>query len=93
MFSTAQRLRKIGVLGLNERNANFIMQFNPRRLFPRVDDKVLTKELAVAAGMAVPDLYGVIVHQAEVRNFSPTRSACAVVAKRVKADAATRGSS
>ncbi len=70
MFSTAQRLRKIGVLGLNERNADFIMQLNPRRLFPRVDDKVLTKELAVAAGMAVPDLYGVIVHQAEVRNFS-----------------------
>jgi alpha-L-glutamate ligase-like protein len=70
MFSTAQKLRNIGVLGLNERNADFIMRFNPRGLFPRVDDKVLTKELALAAGMAVPDLYGVIVHQAEVRHFS-----------------------
>jgi len=70
MLSTAKKLRETGVLGLNERNADFIMRLNPRSLYPRVDDKVLTKELALAAGMAVPDLYGVIVHQAEVRNFA-----------------------
>ena len=69
MFETARKLRKIGVLGLNERNADFIMRLNPRRLYPRVDDKVLTKELALKAGMAVPDLYGVIVHQADVKNL------------------------
>jgi alpha-L-glutamate ligase-like protein len=70
MFSTAKKLREIGVLGLNERNTNFIMRLNPRGLYPRVDDKVITKELALAAGMPVPDLYGVIVHQAEIRNFA-----------------------
>jgi alpha-L-glutamate ligase-like protein len=70
MFSTAKKLRKTGVLGLNERNTDFIMRLNPRRLYPTVDDKVLTKELALAAGMPVPDLYGVIVHQAEVRNLA-----------------------
>jgi alpha-L-glutamate ligase-like protein len=70
MLSTAKKLRTTGVLGLNERNADFIMRFNPRSLYPRVDDKTLTKDLAVAAGMAVPDLYGVIVHQAEVKNFA-----------------------
>ena len=70
MFSVARKLRKSGVLGLNERNANYIMRLNPRRFYPRVDDKALTKELALAAGMAVPDLYGVIVHQAEVKDFS-----------------------
>ena len=69
MFSTARKLRDKGVLGLNERNANFIMRLNPRHFYPRVDDKVLTKELAIAAGMAVPDLYGVIAHQAEVKDF------------------------
>ena len=69
MFSTARKLRKNGVLGLNERNANFIMRLNPRRFYPRVDDKALTKKLALAAGMAVPDLYGIIEHQAEVKNF------------------------
>ena len=70
MLSTATQLRDIGLLGLNERNADFIMRLNPRSFYPRVDDKVLTKELALAAGMAVPELYGVIVHQAEVRHFA-----------------------
>ncbi len=69
-MSVAKKLHEAGVLGLNERNANYIMRLNPRRLYPRVDDKTLTKELAVAAGMAVPELYGVIVHQGEVRNFA-----------------------
>ncbi|MDH5455315.1 MAG: alpha-L-glutamate ligase-like protein [Gammaproteobacteria bacterium] len=69
MFSTARQLRRKGVLGLNERNADFIMRLNPRRFYPRVDDKALTKKLALAAGMAVPDLYGVIEHQGQVRHF------------------------
>ncbi len=76
MFKAAKKLRRSGVLGLNERNADFIMRLNPRRLYPRVDDKVLTKELALAAGMAVPDLYGVIVHQADVRNFANMVADC-----------------
>ena len=53
MFATARRLREAGVLGLNERNAEFIMRLNPRRLYPRVDDKAITKELAIANGMAL----------------------------------------
>ncbi len=69
MLSVARKLRDAGVLGLNERNSDFIMRLNPRRLYPRVDDKALTKELALEAGMAVPDLYGVITNQGEVRTF------------------------
>lgn len=69
IFAQARKLREAGVLGLNERNSDFIMCFNPRRLYPRVDDKVLTKQLALDAGMAVPELYGVIAHQGEVREF------------------------
>lgn len=69
MFATAKRLHSNGVLGLNERNADFIMRLNPRRLYPLVDDKALTKEVALKAGMAVPDLYGIIAHQVEVKNF------------------------
>ncbi len=70
MFAVAKRLRAAGVLGLNQRNSEFIMRLNPRKYYPRVDDKVLTKELAMAAGMAVPELYGVIRHQGEVRRFA-----------------------
>ncbi|MDH3430562.1 MAG: alpha-L-glutamate ligase-like protein [Gammaproteobacteria bacterium] len=69
MFARAEQLRRAGVLGLNERNADFIMRLNPRRLYPRVDDKVLTKELALDAGMAVPELYGIISNQGEARDF------------------------
>jgi alpha-L-glutamate ligase-like protein len=70
MFAAAKKLRAEGVLGLNERNADYIARLNPRRFYPRVDDKALTKELATAAGMAVPELYGMITNQGEVRNFT-----------------------
>jgi alpha-L-glutamate ligase-like protein len=69
MLETVRKLRAAGVLGLNERNSDLIMRLNPRRLYPRVDDKALTKKLAIAAGMAVPDLYGIISNQGEVRRF------------------------
>ncbi|MDJ0907657.1 MAG: alpha-L-glutamate ligase-like protein [Woeseiaceae bacterium] len=69
MFGAARRLKDAGVLGLNERNARFIMPLNPRRLYPLVDDKSKTKVVALEAGMAVPDLYGMIRNQREVREF------------------------
>lgn len=69
MFAVARQLRNAGVLGLNERNADYIMRLNPRRFYPRVDDKALTKKLALEAGMAVPELYGLIEHQGQVRDF------------------------
>jgi len=70
MLALAKKLRQAGVLGLNERNADYISRLNPRRFFPRVDNKVLTKELALAAGMAVPELFGLIQNQGEVRSFA-----------------------
>ncbi len=69
MFGAARKLRAAGVLGLNERNSRFIMRLNPRRLYPLVDDKARTKVIALEAGMAVPDLYGMIRNQREVREF------------------------
>ena len=69
IFGAARRLREAGVLGLNQRNSEFIMRLNPRRFYPRVDDKELTKKLALEAGLPVPELYGTITNQASVRNF------------------------
>ena len=69
MISIAKQLGAAGVLGLNRRNAEFIMGLNPRRLYPSVDDKVRTKTLAQQAGMAVPELYAVIENQSEVRRL------------------------
>ena len=46
MFGLIRKLNANGVLGLNERNCDYIMQYNPRRLYPLVDDKLATKRLA-----------------------------------------------
>lgn len=65
-----RKLRERGVLGLNERNTEYIMRFNPRRLYPLVDDKLRTKEVAIAAGIAVPQLYGVIRTEHDILGLS-----------------------
>ena len=70
MLSLARSLRRNGVLGLNERNANFIQKLNERRFYPLVDNKLRTKRLAIEAGIAVPELYGVIDNQHDVRGLA-----------------------
>ena len=47
----AQKLKNLGILGMNARNYKLISKVNKRRLYPLVDDKVKTKELAVQAGI------------------------------------------
>ncbi|MGH8471040.1 MAG: sugar-transfer associated ATP-grasp domain-containing protein, partial [Gammaproteobacteria bacterium] len=67
IFGIVRRLREAGVLGLNERNNRYTLAYNPRHLYPLVDDKLRTKQLALKAGLSVPELYGVIEieHQIE----------------------------
>lgn len=65
-WQRARALRRAGVLGMNQRNGDFIARVNPRRLYPLVDDKVRTKTLAQAAGIQVPQLYGLIAIQHQV---------------------------
>jgi hypothetical protein len=51
-------LRNRGVLGINCRNSELISRFNPRKLYPLVDDKLRTKKLAMDHGVPVPELFG-----------------------------------
>lgn len=60
-------LRARGVLGMNDRNGRFVLPLNPRKHYPRVDDKLLTKQLAHASGIPVPALLGVISSYHELR--------------------------
>ncbi|WP_084396122.1 alpha-L-glutamate ligase-like protein [Henriciella aquimarina] len=64
-FGPFTGLAKAGVLGINSRNLDFIASYNPRRLYPLVDDKIITKEMAVDAGVTVPELFGVIRYSGE----------------------------
>jgi len=64
---TSALLDRRGVLGINRRNADYTLPHNPRHCYPLVDDKTLTKQLAAKAGVAVPELYGVVEIQQQVR--------------------------
>lgn len=63
-------LSRAGILGMNKRNHSYISRYNPRRLYPLVDDKLKTKELALSEGVAVPELIGIIREQHEVKRFA-----------------------
>ncbi len=62
-------LSEAGILGMNRRNAEYIMRFNPRSAFPLVDDKVLTKQLASKHHIPTPALYHIIEHQGDSAGF------------------------
>ena len=59
-------LRDVGVLGMNRRNAEYILRLNPRSSFPLVDDKLKTKQLAEAYQIPTPPLYHVIEHHGDM---------------------------
>lgn len=68
-FISAKQLRDQGILGMNCRNIDFIARYNPRRLYPLVDDKLKTKRLAMAHAIPVPDLCFALREQHEIRNI------------------------
>ena len=63
-------LEEAGVLGINQRNLAFIQASNPRALYPRVDNKTITKEICHAHGIPVPETYAVIRRYGDLRRFS-----------------------
>ena len=71
-FAIARRLRGIGLMGIGQRNADYVLRYNPRRFYPRVDDKLLTKKLAIAAGLPVPDLYAVVREEHQIAELHAT---------------------
>ena len=68
-FASPKKLKAKGILGMNARNYNIIGKNNARRLYPLVDDKVQTKNLAMANGVNTPEFIGVIEHQHQVKDI------------------------
>lgn len=68
-FVRPSTLRRLGVLGMNERNVEVIGRWNSRKSYPVVDNKLKTKMAAQDAGVAVPELLGVVSHQHEVKDL------------------------
>ncbi len=74
IFRQFLSLRKAGILGMNRRNVEYIMRFNRRSSFPLVDDKLLTKQLALKHGIPTPPLYHVVSHHGDIAGFGKALS-------------------
>jgi alpha-L-glutamate ligase-like protein len=68
-FEIVRRLRRIGLMGIGRRNADYVLMYNPRKFYPRVDDKLITKNLALAAGLPVPELYAVVSEEHQIADL------------------------
>lgn len=69
IFKAARYFKEGGILGMNLRNAAYIMPYNSRSAFPLVDNKVLTKELAQRHGIPTPPLYHLIRCHGDIKSF------------------------
>ena len=53
-FASPSAIARAGILGMNRRNADFILPGNPRAHYPGVDDKLLTKRICERHGIPIP---------------------------------------
>lgn len=68
-FILPSELKRLGIIGLNQRNGAYLLPNNKRKFYRRVDDKLVTKQLAVEMNLAVPELYHVFHTQRDVSNI------------------------
>ncbi|MCP8900520.1 alpha-L-glutamate ligase-like protein [Gilvimarinus xylanilyticus] len=66
MIISPFKLKRMGMLGMNGRNRDFIGRYNDRRLYPLVDNKLKTKLLAQEHEVATPQLKFVVKEQHEI---------------------------
>lgn len=59
-------LARAGIMGMNERNCGYVGLYNRRSLYPVVDNKLITKQVAAEHGVRTPRLLGAIRTQADV---------------------------
>ncbi len=69
LFHAARRLRRLGILGMNERNARFILDRNPRSRFPLVDDKLRMRDLCARIGVPTPEVFAPVASFGSLKNL------------------------
>jgi alpha-L-glutamate ligase-like protein len=69
LLTAARRLRDLGILGMNRRNAMCILDHNPRRLYPLVDDKLRMHRLCQRIGVPTPAIYAVVESYSVLRRL------------------------
>lgn len=71
-LTAAFRLARKGVLGMNRRNAEFILDHNPRDRFPLVDDKLRLHRLCRQIGVPTPDVYAALDSYSQLGRLAKT---------------------
>ena len=69
LIKTWKALEAKGIMGINRRNADYVLKYNKRNLYPIVDDKIITKERAIEAGIDVPEMYGIIETERDIEKL------------------------
>jgi alpha-L-glutamate ligase-like protein len=69
VFKAARQLKQFGILGMNRRNAEMILDRNPRKLYPIVDDKLRMRGLCQQIGVPTPAIYAAIKSYAQLRRL------------------------
>jgi alpha-L-glutamate ligase-like protein len=69
LFKAARRLREMGILGMNHRNAACILDHNPRAKFPLVDDKLRLAKLCAQIGVPSPAVYAAVSSYGQLRHL------------------------
>jgi alpha-L-glutamate ligase-like protein len=69
LFKAARRLRELGILGMNRRNASCILDYNPRAKYPLVDDKLRLQEMCRGIGVKSPLIYTVFESHSQLRHL------------------------
>lgn len=62
-------LEEFGILGINARNLDYLFPHNPRHLYKLADSKLETKKIARSVGVNIPETYGVIQFQNQVKQL------------------------
>src|SRR5687768_9099248 len=69
LWRAYRRLTKLGILGMNRRNAEFILDHNPRSQFPIVDDKLKMRDLCLSIGVPTPSVYAAVASFGRLKNL------------------------
>jgi len=69
LWAAPNDLARHGILGINARNADYVLPCNPRKFYPRVDDKRLTKRICQERQIPVPETYAIIERYGDLKRF------------------------
>ena len=67
-YANPLEMGRDGIMGMNQRNINYISRYYRRSLYPLVDNKLKTKGIAVSHHVNTPKLIGSVQDQHDIQN-------------------------